>query len=130
VEWDMVKTKEIISFLWKLLEYFYFAKNFKIYSNTSPHWWNFLPRPNIMIKTFYMCYLFLCWALSNFVDPCWDSFHTPMIKIHVHPNIIILTLALRVTQKHVLHPPNTPTLVSWDSQNIHLPKESMSYAKK
>ena len=88
MKWDMAKTKEILSFLCKLLENFCFAKNFKIYSNTSPHWWNFLPWLDIMIKTFYICYLFLCWALSNFVDPCWETYHAFKIKItYMSPNI-------------------------------------------
>ena len=51
-------------------------------------------------KTLVICYLSDHWALSNCCDPCWDSRHAPMIKTHVHPQIKLLILTLRVTQKH------------------------------
>ena len=60
---------------------------------------------DIQIQTLVICYLFEHWALSNYWDPCWDSRHAPMIKTHVHPQIKLLTLTLRVMEKHVFHPP-------------------------
>ena len=53
-------------------------------------------------KTFYICYLFLCWALSNFVDPCWESYHAFKIKITYMPPNISTTPTLGVGAKTCL----------------------------
>ena len=50
-------------------------------------------------------YLFEHWALSNCCDSHRDSCHAPMNKTHEHPQIKLLTLTLRVTQKHVFFRP-------------------------
>ena len=39
------------------------------------------------LKTLYICNLLSHWALSNYCDPLWDIFHTPMIKITYTPHI-------------------------------------------
>jgi len=51
--------------------------------------------------------------------------------IHVHPEIKMLTLTLRVTQKHAIHPPkiiNTPFMCSDLFQNF--PKGILGYTKR
>jgi hypothetical protein len=45
--------------------------------------WCWIPTQSHMLiplKTLYMCYLLLHWALSNCLWPLWDSFHAFMIK--------------------------------------------------
>ena len=64
--------------------------------------------------------------MSNYCDPCRDSCHAPMIKIHEHPHIKMLTLTLRVTQKHIFHPPKIKTPFTFHES--FSPK--FSYAKK
>ena len=54
------------------------------------------------MKTFHVCYLFLCWALSNFVDPCWEIYHILKIKITYTPPKICTTPTLGVGAKTCL----------------------------
>ena len=56
-----------------------------------------------------------------------------MIKAHVHPQIKLLTVTVRVTQEHVFHPPNNYSIhLSWVSSSkvFHMPKGSVGYAQK
>ena len=72
--------------------------------------------------------------MSNCCDPYRDSRHAPMIKIQEHPHIKMLTLTLRVTQKHVFRPPKIKTLFichkSFSPKFLYAKKEVWGYAKK
>jgi hypothetical protein len=41
----------------------------------------------------HICYLSLHFALSNCGDPCENSFHAFMIKMHIHTNILLAMLS-------------------------------------
>ena len=72
---------------------------------------------DIQIKTLVICYLYSHWVLSNCCDPCRDS-RTLTNKM--------LTLTIRVTQKHVFYPPKIKTsFICHESLSLKL-----SYAKK
>lgn len=50
----------------------------------------FLPKPHDVhtcSKTFYICYLLLYWVWSNLVDPYWETYCAPKIKITHTPRI-------------------------------------------
>jgi hypothetical protein len=51
----------------------------------------FLPKPKMIsckIQAFHICCLLLCWVCSSLVDPYWEIYHAPKIKItytsHAH----------------------------------------------
>jgi hypothetical protein len=50
--------------------------------------------------------LALHWALSNCCDPCENSFHAFMIKIHVHANILLAMLSWELALYHLSIPQN------------------------
>ena len=94
----------------------------EINSLTSPQWWDFLPRPNIMLflKTLHICYLSLYWALSNFVDPCSEIYHASKIKITYTPPNICYTSTLEVSKNMPFHfhQINTPCFQAWSFSTI------------
>jgi hypothetical protein len=53
-----------------------------------------------------ICYLSLHWVLSNCCDPCENSFHAFMIKIHIHANILLAMLSWEVALYHLSVPKN------------------------
>ena len=77
-------------------------------------------------KTLVICCLNSHWVLTNWCDPCTNSRHTPMIKIHVHPHIKMITLTLRVTQKHAF----SVHLKKHHSFVLSLSLQRFSYAKR
>ena len=123
------KTKEILSFLCKLLEISCFNKTSKLIASLLL-WWNFLPRPNIMLKTFHICYLSLFWALSNFVDPCWEIYHALKIKMTYTPPNTCYTSTLEVSKNMHFHfyQINTPCVQAW-SFSIILVNEAWAMKK-
>ena len=68
-----------------------------------------------MLKTFHICYLFLYWALSNFVDLCWEFYHALKIKVtNTPPNICYAsTLEVSKNVSFHFHQSNTPYLLAW-----------------
>jgi hypothetical protein len=49
----------------------------------------------------HIYHLSLHWALSNCCDPCENSFHAFMIKIHVHGNIFLAMLSWELALYHL-----------------------------
>ena len=94
---------EIQSFLFKVLgEFSFYKMSNSIVSHILLNGKEIPTEAKYHDKTFYICYLFLCWALSNFVDLCWESYHAFKIKItHMLPNICT-TPTLRVGVKTCL----------------------------
>ena len=68
-----------------------------------------------MLKTFHICYLFLYWALSNFVDQCWEFYHALKIKVTYTPPNICYASTLEVSKNMPFHfrQINTPCLLAW-----------------
>ena len=63
-------------------------------------------------KTFFICYLYLCWVWSNRVDPCWEFYHSPKIKIMYTPHTYVAsTMEVRKNMLFIFHEINTPSLV-------------------
>jgi len=131
VKWDMVKTKEILSFLSKILEIYCFHK-------TSKPIASLLVNGEIsyqgqiscyMLKTFHICYLILYWGLSDFVDLCWEIYHAPKIIVTYSPPNICYTSTLEVSKNMPFHfhQINTPCLLAWSFSTIHI-KWGMVYA--
>jgi hypothetical protein len=54
----------------------------------------------------HICYVSLHWALSNCCDPCENSFHAFMIKVHVHANILLAMLSWELALYHLSIPQN------------------------
>ena len=108
--------KEIQPFLFKVLGEFSFYKlSNSIISHILLNGKEIPTEAKYHDKTFYICYLFLCWALSNFVDPCWETYHAFKIKITYTPPNICTTPTLGVGAKTCLppwsiHKCSTPTL--------------------
>ena len=72
---------------------------------------NFLPKPYIsLIKNLPHKLLALCWVLSSLVDPCWEIYHVPKIKITYTPHICAASI-LEVRKKHVFHLPQNVLLL-------------------
>ena len=107
---------EIQPFLFKVLEEFSFYKmSNSIVSHILLNGKQIPTKAKYHDKTFYICYLFFCWALSNFVHPCWESYHAFKIKITYMPPNICTTPTLGVGAKTCLPPRSiqkcsTPTL--------------------
>ena len=87
------------------------------------------------LKTFHICNLLSHWALSNYCDPLWDTFHTPMIKIAYTPHIIANFYTWSCTRTfhpsfHII-PQNKTPWYSWLlSPCCHSKKKDMGYLKK
>ena len=68
----------------------------------------YLRKPYDMIhlyKPLVTCYLFDHWVLSNCYDLSWDYSHAPMIKIHLHPEIIADSYTKSCAQHAPFRPP-------------------------
>ena len=93
-------TKEILPFLCKLLEISCFVKILKLIASVLLN--GEISYQGIiscyMLKTFHICYLSLLWALSNFVDPCWEFYHALKIKFTYTPPNICYTSTLEVSK--------------------------------
>ena len=82
---------EILPFLFKVLEEFVLIKiqnHIITYSSIGEQ---FLPKPNMIsckFQAFHICCLLLYWVWSSLVDPWWEIYHAPKIKImytsHTH----------------------------------------------
>ena len=85
-----------------------------------------------MLKTFYTCYLFLYWALSNFVDLCWEFYHALKIKVtYTPPNVCYAsTLEVSKNMPFNFHQINTPCLLAWFFSIIIKNKEGAIVLKK
>ena len=59
------------------------------------------------LKTFHTCNLLSHWALSNYCNPLWDTFHIPMIKITYTSPLTCYTSTLE-DSKH-FHPSQNKT---------------------
>jgi hypothetical protein len=129
VKWDMTKTKEIISFLCKLLENLCFDKTSKFIAILLVGQ-NSYQGQNTMLKTFHICCLSLYWALPNFVDPCWEIYHAPKIKItYTLPNkCYASTQEVSKTLHFYFHQINTPCVQAW-SFSIILANEAWAIKK-
>ena len=69
----------------------------------------------LLLKTFHICYLFLLWALSHFVDLCWEFYHALKIKVTYTPPNICYASTLEVSKNMPFHlqQKNTPCLLAW-----------------
>ena len=56
-----------------------------------------------MLKTFHICCSSLYWALSNYVDLCWEFYHALKIKVMYTPPNICYTSTLEVSKNMPLH---------------------------
>ena len=76
--------------------------------------------PCYILNTFHICYLFLYWALSNFVDLCWEFYHAPKIKITYTPPNICYTSTLEVSKNMPFHfhQINNPCFHAWSFSTI------------
>ena len=64
--------------------------------------------------------MFLLWALSNFVDLCWEFYHALKIKVTYTPPNICYTSTLEVSKcmPFHFHHINTPCLLAWPFSTI------------
>jgi hypothetical protein len=105
---------EILPFLFKVLGKYVLMKMLQNHSITySSHGEQFLLRSNITsrkFQAFHTCCLLLYWVRSSLIDPCWEIYHAPKIKItHTHIYMCSYTGSM---QKHAsIHQKNSaPTL--------------------
>ena len=105
MKWDVVKTKEILSYLCKLLEISFFHKMSKLIAslllNGEISYQSQIPCH--MLKTFHICCLSLYWALSNFVDLCWEFIMLLKIKVMYTPPNMCYTSTLEVSKNMPSH---------------------------
>ena len=87
------------------------------------------------LKTFHICNLLSHWALSNYCDPLWDTFHIPMIKItytpHIFANFYTGSCARTFHPSFHIIPQNKTPWYSWLlSPSYHSKKKDMGYSNK
>jgi hypothetical protein len=133
VKWDIVLTWKSNLFYSKYLENFIFDKMSKSIASHTPQWWDFLPRPNIMLYVEKLPHMLLVfyWPLSNFVDHCWEIYHTPKIKITYTPSNICYTSTPEVSKNMPFHfyQIKTPCLQTWSFSTIRA-NEAWAMKKK